>query len=82
MLRSFLTPFCLFILCAAPSHKMRAHVTREGVICAHLAIPYRVTISYPDYCSCFRRVLDPSFALLSLILMNVLGFSSNTENKQ
>ena len=59
MLRSFLTPFCLSILCAAPSQKMRARVTREGVICAHLAIPYRVTISYPDYCSCFRSLTGP-----------------------
>ena len=30
--RYFLTPFCLFILCAAPSQKMRA---RHGSICAN-----------------------------------------------
>ena len=32
--RWFLTPFCLFILCAAPSQKMRARVTRDSTICA------------------------------------------------
>ena len=30
----FLTPFCLFFLCAAPSLRMLALVTRDGTICA------------------------------------------------
>ena len=32
--KQFLTPFCLFILCAAPSLRMLARVTRDGTICA------------------------------------------------
>ena len=32
--KQFLTPFWLFILCAAPSLRMLARVTRDGTICA------------------------------------------------
>ena len=36
--RQFLTPFCRFLLCAAPSQKMCARVTRDGAICAKNSI--------------------------------------------